>query len=318
MIIKASAPSRISLFGGSTDLPEYYDTYGGVVISLAINLRTTISLYQGADSWGHPGTKFPQKANPDLYYSILTSQGLGGHHAATSQSSFDGVIGAGLGSSASFAVALLTAIKKANGEVINRREIAELAWEAEQKIGRTGGKQDQYAASYGGGNMILFYPNNKEINIIGYERRVLDRLNNSLVLFYTGGTRSSSTFQKKLTTLTEGQLSSLAAIKKFAFQAHKALLKGNIVTLGKLLHESWEAKKALNPNISSSKIDDIYTFARKHGALGGKLCGAGGCGYMVFIVPDKRRKQFVDKMQEKNLEETDFSISYEGLEGRIV
>lgn len=318
MKIIATAPSRLSLYGGGSDLPSYYDTYGGVVISLAINLRSQVTLYRGSDSWNNPGTHFPQGCNPDLYYAILKSQGLGGMHAATSHSRFDGVIGAGLGSSASFAVALITGAKKAKGEKIDRREIAELAWEAEQDLGRIGGKQDQYAASYGGGNLILFYPANEKIKVISYDRKTLDKLIGSLVLFYTGGRRESSTLQKKLMRQTPQQLASLDKMKQFAFSAHKAILQSDIVKLGELLHASWEEKKKLNPKITSSKIDDIYSFARKHGALGGKLCGAGNCGYMVFIVPEGKRAQFVEKMKEKNLEETDFSISYDGLEARIV
>jgi D-glycero-alpha-D-manno-heptose-7-phosphate kinase len=318
MHILSEAPSRISLFGGSSDLPDYYYDHGGVVISLAINLRTQIHFYQGEDSWDNPGTKFPHGANPDLYYSILTRMGVGGRHAATSRSSFDGVIGAGLGSSASFSVALIAAIKKAKGEKIDRRVVAELAWDAEQKIGRTGGKQDQYAAAYGGANVIIFPPHGEKIDIIGYEREPIEDLIGSLVLFYIGGTRESSSLQQKLRKPTKEQIAGIDSIKDIAMVAHKAMLRGNITALGELLHESWLAKRQLNSKISSSKIDDIYAYGRQQGALGGKICGAGGCGYMLFIVPKEKRAAFVDKMRIKHLEETDFSVNWDGVQTRII
>ena len=317
MIVQASAPSRISIMGGGTDLFNYSSEFGGLVISMAINLRTHISFYREMDSIGHPGIKVPHNADPELYYSILNSMNMGGMHKSSGESTYDGVIGAGLGSSASFCVALIAAIKKSRGEEINRSEIAELAFLAEHKIGKVGGKQDQYAAAHGGTNLILFTKKGK-VEIFPYERNVIDNLLSYMVLYYTGGTRESSDMQQILQNLTIGQIHYLNKIKEHAYLANKYLLQGNIQAVGELLHYSWAEKKKLNKHISNVKINDIYDQGLKAGAIGGKLCGAGGCGYMVFMVDPVKREKFIDSMLKKNLEPIDFSCSYDGIDVRYL
>ncbi len=317
MRIISQSPARISLFGGGSDLPSYYEKNGGVVISMAINLRTNIEFYTKDDIFQNPGTHFPYNANPDLYYSILNSMGIGGGHLSASRSSFDGVIGAGLGSSASFSVALISAINKTRGERLDRREIAELAWQAEQRIGRITGKQDQYASAFGGFNVILFRKD-KKIEILPYGRSIADHMLSYMNLFYIGGTRESTKLQKSLIKPTLEQLSLLDDIKDSAFIAQKAILEGKMEIVGKLMNYSWEAKKKLNPNISTGKIDFIYEYARENGAMGGKICGAGSCGYFLFLVSPEKRSKFNEAMAKKNLEPTDFSYDWQGLDARIL
>lgn len=315
MQIISKAPLRVSLFGGGSDLPEYFNKNGGIVISMAINLRSKIEFFTGEDKWGQRSADFPFNANPDLYYSILNSMGVGGRHRACSTSSCDGIIGAGLGSSASFSVALISAIKKSKGERIDRNEVAELAWQAEKEIGRTSGKQDQYAAAYGGFNVILF---GKKIDVLSYDKQVTDHVLSYMNLFYIGGTRDSSELQKTIEHPTADQLVSLEKIKDSAIIAQKAILDGKMDIVAKLLNFSWDIKKQLNKNVSNKKIDKIYDYAKKNGAMAGKLCGAGGAGYMLFLVSPEKQKDFLKKMKKKNLYPTDFSCSWDGLDVKII
>src|SRR3990167_532240 len=196
MIIVAQSPSRISLFGGGTDLQSYSQRFGGIVVSLAINLYSKVTLYTGDDLFALGKSTVPQGVGPDLAYSILKNHNLGSMHHCTFESSFDGVVGAGLGSSASFSVALLAAIKRSNGERIkDRTKLAHDAWMEEKKIGWYGGKQDQVAAAHGGLNVITF---GKQVEVLGFNRMVGDHVLSYLNLFYTGGKRDSFKIQKKL------------------------------------------------------------------------------------------------------------------------
>lgn len=315
MHIVSKAPLRISLAGGGTDLPNYYEKYGGIVISMAINLRSKVEFFTKEDKWGQRSADFPFNANPDLYYSILNSMGVGGRHRACSTTSCDGIIGAGLGSSASFSVALISAIKKSKRERIDRNEVAELAWQAEKEIGRISGKQDQYAAAYGGFNVILF---GKKIDVLPYDKQVTDHVLSYMNLFYIGGTRDSSDLQKNIQNPTEEQLVYLEKIKDSAIIAQKAILDGKMDIVAKLLNFSWDLKKQLNPKVSNKKIDKIYDYAKKNGAMAGKICGAGSCGYLIFLVSPERQDDFLKAMKKKNLHATDFSVSYDGLDVKIV
>src|SRR3990167_6114285 len=189
MLIIAKSPSRISLFGGGTDLISYSSRFGGITISMSINLYSSVKLYTGDDIFKLGGSVFPNGVDPSLAYSILTNAGIGSGHHSKIETSYDGVIGAGLGSSASFSVALLAAIKRSKGERIeDRTKLANDAWMEENKMGWYGGRQDQVAASYGGLNVITF---GKNIELTGFNRMIGDNLLQYLHLFYTGGKRDS-------------------------------------------------------------------------------------------------------------------------------
>ncbi len=313
MIIKSSAPSRISLFGGGSDLPDYYLRYGGVVISMAINLRTEVTLTTEDDLWTNAYTKLPFGADPQLCYAILNSYQKGSMHFSRVQSSFDGSIGAGLGSSASFAVALIAALKREHSERIVKQKLINEAWEAESLIGKRGGVQDQYASVYGGFN--IFYFKKGKTDIFAYDRTIGDHISDYLVLYYTGGHRDSGKIQMK--KMTKERIKHLNQIKEIALMAQHAILEGRTDMIGKLLHASWEEKKLSNP-VSNPYIDGLYNKGRKNGALGGKLCGAGGSGYMIFWVDPTKQTDFKEKMKKEGLEPIDFSIDYQGLDTRIL
>lgn len=310
MKIISYAPARISLFGGGTDL-TYAEKYGGIVISMAINLYQRIEYFDGEDIYGGY-TELPYKVSGDFAYSIFSSYGVGGMHLTRIKTSFDGVIGAGLGSSGSFGVGLIAAIKRARGERINRGQIAQEAIFEENKLWITG-RQDQYAAAFGGFNILKFGKMNE---VISFDRIIGDQISEYLHLFYTGGQRKSSRKQIGLKTLKTEDKKKLDELKDIALIAQRAIYEGKMELVGKLLHASWEIKRGMGT--STNKINMIYQYARDNGAIGGKLCGAGQSGYMLFMVSPEKSKDFVEKMRLKGLEETDFSIDYQGVNTRIL
>ncbi len=313
MIIKSSAPSRISLFGGSTDLPDYFLKYGGIVISMAINLRTEVTLTTEDDLWTNAYTKLPYKADPQLCYSILNNYQLGSMHFSRVQSTFDGEVKAGLGSSASFAIALIAALKRTRNERIDKQKLITEAWEAERLIGKKGGIQDQYAAAYGGFNIFNF--KRKKTDIFAFDNTIGDHISEYLILYYTGGHRDSGKIQIK--RMTTDKIKHLNQIKDIALLAQRAIIDGRTDLIGKLLHATWEEKKLSN-NVSNDNIDRLYDIGRQNGALGGKLCGAGGSGYMIFWVDPNKQQEFKKQMSKEGLEPIDFSIDYQGLDTRIL
>lgn len=309
MIIQGNAPTRISLFGGSTDLPEYYLKHGGIVISMAINLRSHVTLFTDKDIYeGY--TELPEGTDKTLCFSILKKYEMDSLHHSRVISEFDGVIGAGLGSSASFSIALLSALKKNKGERVDRSRLASEAYFAEKAIGYNTGVQDQYAASYGGFNIYSF--NNSGVEILNYSRDVAEHIQSYMVLYYMGGQRESSGAQ--IARITPKRISHLNKIKDIALIGQKAISDGRTEIIGKLLHASWEEKKLSN-KVSTPFIDQLYERGRKNGALGGKLLGAGGCGYMMFWVSPEKQKDFKNKM---NIDPIDFGIDYTGGEARIL
>lgn len=289
------------MFGGGTDVEPYASLNGGLVINLAINIRQRITLTN------LPIFSYPDNANPDFYSSILydlncPTPGL--------IAEFDGLIESGIGSSASAAVALVGAVNKKLNLGMDRYQIAEKAWDIEvNKLGLYGGKQDQYAATFGGVNVITF--TDKEVDVHRMEHGLIEQnLVPSMVLLHTGLIRKSIKIQEGLKELSNDQKKALDEIKSIAEDAQTPVYYGLYQEVGKLLDWSWELKKKSN-NVTTPKIDAIYTKAKKLGAIGGKLCGSGGGGYMLFIVPPDKRKYFT---QNIGLDEWEFSIDWNGLE----
>lgn len=314
MKILAQAPSRVSLFGGGTDIPSYYSLHGGQVISMAINLRTHLKIFVGEDLFGHNGNSFPYNADPKLFHAIFTKYGLGSMHHVGIRSEFDGLIRSGLGSSASASVALIGGLYRHVGKKLDRAKIAEEAWDIEvNSLGWYGGKQDQYAASYGGMNLIEF---GDKVKVTPFDREAAERIAFSMVLFHIGGTRDSKDIQKGFKQLTRLQMNTLHQIKRSVITAKNHIEFNYIKGFGQLMNEVWELKKKSNKGVSNSEIDSIYEYAMQCGALGGKILGAGQAGYMLFITED--RNKFIKKMAKRDLYDVDFSIDYNGVETRII
>ena len=316
-ILIAAAPSRISLIGGGTDIESYSKKYGGSVISMAINLYQHVELRTGDDMWAYSGHSFPGDADPKLCYRILENYGMNGMHNLRVISSFDGIIGAGLGSSGSFAVSLIGALKKLTSMPLDRMIIAEEAYNTEVKqLGWYGGKQDQIAVAYGGLNLIEFA---KKVYITPFLREDAEGLKKWMVLFYIGKRENSGyKIQKGFQKLTRKQIETLDIIKDKTNDAEIFILANEFKEFGGLMNEIWQLKKESNKGVSNSIIDAKYDYALKHGALGGKVCGAGGGGYMFFICNPNKQEDLIKKMAEKGIEDIDFSVDYNGLQTRII
>lgn len=309
MIIKSSAPTRISFLGGGTDLDIFSSEYGGAVMNMSINLRQHVTLRLGDDKWEKPSHNFPPDADPQLCYEILKEYDLNGMHRDISvESSFDGIIGAGLGSSGAFSVALVAALERNLGHALGRYRIAELAYKIESKM-LTTGRQDHYAASYGGFNVFTFGKTNKSSPL---SRRWVEEIYPFMVLFYIGGRGDSKVQIENLSPL---KIKALKSMRDLLLKAVEGLSKGNIFEFAQLIDLSWKMKREISDKVSNQKIDSIYDKGIKNGAWGGKLLGAGGGGHMLFFIPPEERMEFIENM---DLEAVDFMPDFQGVSCRVV
>ena len=310
MIVEASAPIRISLFGGGTDTSTYSDKYNGACLNFAINIYQNIEV---RDSLDYPST-YPIGANSHFYRVILDEFGLQLDKNIKVACKFDGIIEGGMGSSASATVALIGAINKLKGLGMSRAEIAEKAWDIEvNKLGLYGGRQDQYAATYGGINLFEF--SKGKVVRTPLPAEFINWLLPSIVLLYTGENRKTPKTQEGFKKLAPKQVSELDTIKAILVEGIRAIGEKDLRKVGLLMDKSWEAKKKSNKGVSTAKMDKIYERARKLGALGGKCCGSGGGGFMFFIVEPDNRNKFIEKM---GLQHWDFEMDHNGLSTRIL
>lgn len=308
MQIVASAPARISLLGGGSDLAEFSDIYGGAVISMAINLRSHVTLNTEDDIFNSYNV-FPQSCRPELSYALTEAYNLKGFHRATVKSKFDGWIGAGLGASGAFSVALVAALEKLNDRSVDPYTIAERAYKIELGVHRTG-RQDHYAAAYGGFNLFTFGQKNESIPL---SKTWAEKIYPYMVLYYIGGNRESSNVQ--MNKLSPKKIEGLHVLRDLIFKAIKLMGNDDIEGFIGLIDDSWRIKKKLNNKVSNEKIDKLYDKGIVNGALAGKLLGAGAGGYFLFFVDPSKRKEFIKKM---DMEVTDFQLDWQGVEARIV
>lgn len=304
MRIIATAPSRISLFGGGTDIESFSKEYGGFTVNLAINIRSHVFL----STENNTISQYPVEANPILFDTILRNLGKTAYRVT---SSFDGHIGCGLGSSASATVALLGAIDKSLGRIIYPDGIAIHAYITEVKeLGWSGGKQDQFACAIGGANGWSF--SSQQVQQIPIPKAAIDALYPYMLLVYVGGTHKNH-MQDTFNVLTSDQIAVLKQMREIAKEGFDAINGKKIERVAELLQISWLLKKQSNSKVSNERIDGMYNKAIGLGALAGKVLGAGGGGYMLFLVEPDNRKKFLKKME---LEEVDFMPDYSGLSVR--
>jgi len=318
MKIISRTPTRLSLAGGGTDIPSYYEKNGGLVLSMAINIYQQIVMYSDEHIYESKGHRFPLKANPEFYYKILDEYKINnGLHLTKLQCDFDGYIESGIGSSASAAVALLGAINKRLDLKMSLTDIAETAWKLEnKKLGLFGGKQDQYAATFGGVNLFEFKKDSITTTQLG--PTFIERVLPSIVLFHCGFNRKKTNIQEGFKSISSKQKQTLDEIKTLTVATTESITKGNIQEIGRLFNELWILKKRSNRGISNVAIEDIYTTGKQHGAYGGKISGSGGGGYIFFIIPPDIRSKFINDMEKEGLEWWDFSPSFQGLDVRII
>lgn len=320
MIITRS-PLRISLGGGGTDLPSYYVEHSGFVISAAIDKYVYITLHKTflqeiiiKYSLLERVTSVEDIQHP-LIKEALKTIDIGAPHLEIA-SMADIPAGTGLGSSGSFTTGLLKALHAYTNRTISPQELAEQACHIEiEKLKEPVGKQDQYIAACGGITCFKFLPNHQvEISPLKINRETLYNLEDNLLLFFTGYSRSASAILKEQDTKSKkndkDMIANLHFIKELGRESKDVLESGDLHKFAELMNVHWEHKKQRGSNMSNDHINQWYQLARDNGALGGKLIGAGGGGFLMFYAEDKIRLRRA--MLEAGLEEVRFRFDFEG------
>lgn len=294
-MIIVRTPLRISFFGGGTDFPSFYQSDGGCVLSSSIDKYIYVTIKERFDDYlriGYTRTEIVETVNEvqhELIREALCKTGISKGVEITTMG--DIPAGSGLGSSSAVTVGSLHAMYAHNREAVLPEQLAREACEIEIDIlGKPIGKQDQYISAYGGLRMIEFNQDGQ----IGCTRVKIDpdterRLNESMMLFFTGVTREASSILTEQRQNVANNTHSLRNLKQMAFQAQNYICEGNVEAFGKLLDESWLIKKQLASQISNGKIESIYESAKQAGAWGGKITGAGGGGFLLVLCPRERR-----------------------------
>jgi D-glycero-alpha-D-manno-heptose-7-phosphate kinase len=320
MIITRS-PLRISLGGGGTDLPSYYRKHSGFLIAAAIDRYVYITLHQTfVAELIVKYSKLERVASAaDLQHPIireaLTLLGIDGRYLEMT-SMADIPAGTGLGSSGSFTTALLKALHTYNKNLVHPREVAEQACQIEiDRLREPIGKQDQYIAAYGGVTCFQFLPNDRvEVSPLKLDTETLYNLEDNLLLFFTGYSRSASAILKeqdeKSRERDKAMVDNLHFVKDLGFRSKEALEAGDLRRYAELMNVHWEHKKERSGAMSNGEIDGWYDLAMNNGALGGKLIGAGGGGFLLFYAEDKTRLRHA--MATTPLREVRFRFDFEG------
>ena len=298
-MIITKTPFRMSFFGGGTDLKEFYEQYCGSVISTTFDKYVYVTVRHLPRFFTYKNqvtySKIERTKKIDEIEHPMVKNAMKLLDMRELIISYDADLPArtGLGSSSSFAVGLLNAFYCLKGKYADKRRLADDAIYVERVMcDEAGGLQDQIAASFGGFNRINFSSEGYEVKpiIISPERK--EKLNDNLMFFFTGYTRFSSEIQKDTKKNTGKNIETLLEMKKLVDEAEEILVdkKRNLNDFGKLLDKSWKLKRSTGDKISTSEIDKIYDKAINAGALGGKLLGAGGGGFIVFYVPKSKQK----------------------------
>lgn len=320
-MIIARSPLRITLGGGGTDLPSYYREHEGFLIAAAINKYVYVTvmrpftegIYLKYSELEHVG------AVDEVRHRIIR-EALSLQNLRTPQIEIttlaDIPAGTGLGSSGSFTTALLQSIYAHRRQLIHPQELAELACHIEiDRLGEPIGKQDQYIAAYGGLTCFTFHKDNSVTAVpLKVSMETLFDLEDNTLLFFTGYSRSASGILKDQKDRTQNSdndmLKNLHHVKELGLRSKVALESGNAAQFGELMHEHWEHKKRRSGGMSNPKIDEWYELGMKNGAVGGKLVGAGGGGFLMFYAADRNKLRHA--MSKAGLEEVRFGFDFEG------
>ncbi|HJR77975.1 MAG TPA: dehydrogenase [Nitrospiraceae bacterium] len=317
MIVRARAPLRLGLGGGGSDVPPFCDLYGGMVLNATIDkyayatiektVGATAVQFVAADQQVvckcEAAKDLPYDGVLDLHkgvYNRIVREFHGGVPLPLAMTTYcDAPPGSGLGSSSTLVVAMIKAFVELLNLPLGEYDIAHLAYEIERnEVGLVGGKQDQYAATFGGFNFIEFYAKDRVIvNPLRVKNWIISELEASLVLFYTGVSRSSAVIIDEQRHNVESQetasIAALQQIKQEAVLMKESVLKGDFYAFAKSMEMSWRSKKQTARLISNPHIDEVYEIAMRAGAHAGKVSGAGGGGYMMFVVDPVRKMEVV-------------------------
>jgi D-glycero-alpha-D-manno-heptose-7-phosphate kinase len=320
-LIITRSPLRISLGGGGTDLPSYYLEHGGFCISAALDKYVYITLHETFDSdiivkysRLERVATVAEIQHPLIREALRLTGSMDGALEITSMS--DIPAGTGLGSSGSFTTALLHALNTLRKTIVTKAELAEQACHIEiDVLGEPVGKQDQYVASFGGLTCFEFAKDGTtSVRPLRCSQETIYNLEDHLLLFFTGYTRSAGSILKDQDDRTKANdssvLDNLHRVKEIGRESGRLLEAGDLRAFGALMHEHWELKRKRRDGMTNSNIDDWYELGRSSGALGGKLIGAGGGGFLMFYTEDTRKLRHA--MREVGLQEVRWRFDFLG------
>jgi len=321
---------RISFAGGGTDVSPYSDEHGGAVISSTIDRYAFCSLsprkdgdisirsldFDRQEKWKANGV-LQYDGNLDLIKAVL-------NHFDVKQGvdmflHCDAPPGSGLGGSSTVIVSILGAVAEWLNQPMSQYEMARLAYKLErEELGFKGGRQDQYAAVFGGFNYMEFKGTETIVTPLRIKADVLNELQYNMLLCYTGRTRDGANIiddqTRGVVDKKEDVIAALDNAKRLAAETKDALMKGDIRRMGELLNESWEYKKKFTQKITNDRVDNIYRTAMENGAIGGKISGAGGGGYMFFICEYDKKHIVADELAKLDVHITHFNFDKHGLQ----
>lgn len=316
-MIITKTPFRISFCGGGSDMADFYREYGGCVLSTSINRYMYITMHPYFDK-KKTAVKYSKTEivediadiDHSIFKYVLNEKNISGVEIV---STADVPSGTGLGSSSSFTVGLLHTLYCYKGKYVSKARLAEEACVIEiDKLGNPIGKQDQYAAAFGGLNYISFHKDDTvSVEPVVTKSETLKKLEDNLVMFYTGITHNANKIltQQKRNLNVPTTKDNLVQMCGLAKQMKHALENNELSDFGNILNEGWRRKKELSGNISNPKIDEWYKIALSNGALGGKLLGAGGGGFLLFYCPSDRQEKLEYAL---GLQRFDFSFEHDG------
>ena len=320
-MILVRSPLRISLGGGGTDLPSYYKKHEGFLVAAAIDKYVYVSITKPFIE--KIILKYSNIENIDSVENIkhpIIKEALKIFHNQTPQIEIttltDIPAGTGLGSSGSFTTALVKSLYVFNRKHTSQEEVAQTACDIEiNKLGEPIGKQDQYIASYGGISAFAFHKNDSVVtNTLALSASIVNKLEDNLLLFFTGYSRDASSILKdqdvKSKTEDSVMIKNLHYVKEIGYKSKISIENGSLDDFGYLMHEHWQNKKNRSVGMSNSKIDLWYEDGIKAGAIGGKVVGAGGGGFLMFYTNDPEKLR--SSMSRHKLEEVRFKFDFEG------
>jgi D-glycero-alpha-D-manno-heptose-7-phosphate kinase len=335
MIHRSKAPLRIGLAGGGTDVSPYSDEYGGAILNATVSLSANASIEPIAENTiilqalerkeeqhFELSSSVPINGTLDLHKGVYNRirKDFGLPLTGFRLTSFvDAPAGSGLGTSSTLVVAILGAFVEMLKLPLGDYDIAHLAYQIEREdLQLAGGKQDQYAATFGGVNFMEFYEGDKVIvNPLRIKSHYLHELENNLVLYFTATSRESAAIikeQVKNVNNKDGKsIEAMHQLKEQSKMMKEALLKGHLHEIGEILDFGFEQKRKMAHNISNNNIEDIYNAAKTAGATGGKISGAGGGGFMIFYCPDNTRYAVINALSKFGGEIKNYTFTKYGL-----
>jgi D-glycero-alpha-D-manno-heptose-7-phosphate kinase len=338
--VRARAPLRLGLAGGGTDLSPYCDEFGGAVLNCTIDRYAYCFIEPSPDAEVHfiardlaveenlPPTLFALAGarlaiHAGVYRRMMTEFAGGVLRALRVTTYVDAPPGSGLGSSSALVVAMVEAYRTLLGLPLGLYDVAHLAFEIERiDLQLSGGKQDQYASAFGGANFIEFLAGDRVIvNPLRVARGFMNELETSLVTCFTGLSRDSEAIieeqQRHMTDADAAALDSLHQLKRDAVEMKQALLRGEIRHVAEILNRSWLAKKRTARSVTNRHIEVLYEAALGHGAIAGKVSGAGGGGFFMFIVPPQNRVKLIRSLNQMQATASAVHFTGEGAESWV-